>query len=249
MRAEGNPGGVFHLRDGLVVAVDSPGAPGVEALLLRSGRISESDWTAALRDGAQNRSRQAELAARGALGATELRVVAMTVVRDSAFAVAVGEVDGHAVDAAEPGGEVADVLLPLADGVEPDELVRETVRRLAALTSLPWPVSPYRDRFVPARDGELTAVRREIVAHANGRRSARDIAFAVGRGVYPVTVEISRMLGDGLLAIAGEAPEIRPATRLEALRPRRDAGGSQAGGPMTSRPFRRRRTERKHIGL
>lgn len=228
-----------------MVAVDSPGAPGVEALLLRSGRISESDWTAALRDGAENRSHQAELAARGILGATELRVVAMAVVQDSAFAVAVGEVGGHTVD----DGAAADVPLPLAEGVAPDDLVRETVRRLGALTSLPCAVSPYRDRFVPARDGELSAVRREIVANANGRRSARDIAFAVGRSVYPVTVEISRMLGEGLLAIADDTPEIRPTTRLEALRPRRAGGGSQAGGPMPSRPFRRRRTERKHIGL
>ncbi|MFG2375336.1 dihydrofolate reductase family protein [Streptomyces sp. NPDC048504] len=35
----GTPGGSIHVRDGLVVAMETPGAPGIEALLLRSGRI------------------------------------------------------------------------------------------------------------------------------------------------------------------------------------------------------------------
>ncbi|MBO4260794.1 MarR family transcriptional regulator, partial [Streptomyces griseorubiginosus] len=34
LRVAGTPGGVFHLRGGLVVSVESPGAPGAEALLL-----------------------------------------------------------------------------------------------------------------------------------------------------------------------------------------------------------------------
>ncbi|SFF60408.1 hypothetical protein [Streptomyces mirabilis] len=35
--ASGTPGGAIHLRGGLVVAVETPGAPTVEGLLLRSG--------------------------------------------------------------------------------------------------------------------------------------------------------------------------------------------------------------------
>jgi hypothetical protein len=40
LRVRGRPGGSFHLRGGLVVGVESPGAPGPEALLLRSGRVT-----------------------------------------------------------------------------------------------------------------------------------------------------------------------------------------------------------------
>ena len=207
-----------------MVAVDSPGAPGVEAILLRSGRVSEDDWTAALRDGAD--SDQPGLVARGVVGATALQVTAMMVVRDSAFAIAVGAVDECSVE------EAADVPLPLADGIVSSELVRETLRRLDALASLPF--SPYRERFLPVGDVELSPGWREIVNRANGRRSARDIAFAVGRGIYPVTVEVARMVSAGVLEVADD-PEIKATTRLEALRPRNRPADDDAEPSAPSR--------------
>src|SRR5688500_15300756 len=75
LRVVGNPGGLFHLSEGAVIAVDSPGSPGAETLLLRSGRISEEDWTAALREDTGTRSHQDTLIARGAVGSTELQVL------------------------------------------------------------------------------------------------------------------------------------------------------------------------------
>jgi hypothetical protein len=84
-------------------------------------------------------------------------------------------------------------------------LLQETARRLEALACLSFPVSPFRERVVPAHGTQpdaLTTGQQEILTHATGRRTARDIAFAVGRSVYPITAEISRMLGDGLLEIA-----------------------------------------------
>lgn len=231
----GNPGGVCHFREGVVVAVDSPGAPGVEAILLRSGRVSEDDWTAALR----TESGQAGLVARGLVGAAALQVAAMMVVLDSAFAIAVGAVDGCSV---EDGATAAP--LSLVDGLAPADLVRETARRLAALSSLPF--SPYRERFLPVGEVSLPAGWREIADQANGRRSARDIAFAVGRGIYPVTVEVARMVGAGVLEVVA-APAAVATGELEALRPRKRPDSTEAQAP--SRLFSRRRTERKHIGL
>lgn len=222
----GNPGGLFHLRKGVVVAVDSPGAPGTEALLLRSGRISEADWTSVLRDG------PGDVVALGGIGAAELQVVAMIATQDGAFAVAAGEVEGPVVD-----GEQA-VGVPVADGVHPHELLRETGRRLGALGALPCPVSPYRERFVPGADPSAaarSAVRQAILARATGRRTARDIAFAIGRSLYPVTVEISRMLAEEILAIAPDPPRLTSSTRLESLRPRHAAELSEE--------------ERKQVGL
>ena len=165
----GDVGGIFHLRDGAVVAVESPGSPGAKELLPNSG-------------------------------SAEAQVVAAAAVQDGAFAIAAGAVERCVL------GESIDVpSLFVPDGVVPDLLLTETARRLDAVASLAFPLSPYRDRVMPARGLEsstLTANRREIVEHATGRRSARDIAFAVGRGLYPVTVEISRMLGEELLEIA-----------------------------------------------
>lgn len=223
LRVLGNPGGSFHLRKGVVIAVDSPGAPGAEALLLRSGRISEEDWVAALHNGNL-----------GGVGSVELQVVAMTAAQDGAFAVTEGDLDGLDIEVPVP-----ETPLPVADGIDPHELLRETARRLDALAALPFALSPYRERVVPVPGIEptaLSALRLEILAHANGRRSARDIAFAIGRSVYPVTVEISRMLGAELLAIAQDAPAVPTQTRLESLRPRHAAAETQE-------------EERKDVGL
>ncbi|SDM17722.1 hypothetical protein [Allokutzneria albata] len=197
----GSPGAVIHLRQGAVVAVQSPGAPGTDVLLLRSGRISEDDWMAALRAGAESRSQQAELVARGGIGVAELQVVAMMAAQDGAFATAAGTVDGYFVDD-RPG----DVLLSATSGIDLGWFLEETSRRLDALASLPFPVSPYRERVRPARDVDLSETaltdgQREVLVHATGRRSARDIAFATGRSVYAVTIEISRMLAGGVVEV------------------------------------------------
>ncbi|MFD9698357.1 hypothetical protein [Lentzea sp. NPDC059081] len=226
LRVTGNAGGVFHLRDGAVLAVDSPGSPGAETLLVGSGRVTAEDWTAALVDSVEARSLRAALVARGIVGQAEARALALAAVQDGAFAVAAGEVENCDVidDADVP-------LLPVADGVGADLLLAETARRLDAVASLAVPLSPYRDRVVPGREAAgLTAERREIVAHATGRRTARDVAFAVGRGLYPVTVEMSRMLGEGVLEIASPVASFSFSHGgLTALRPREEL--SEAGRP------------------
>lgn len=60
-----------------------------------------------------------------------------------------------------------------------------------------------RAGVVPQAAETLPPHRREILFLANGRRTPRDIAFVIGRGVYHVTVEVSRMLGEALLQRAG----------------------------------------------
>lgn len=218
LRVLGNAGGLFHLRDGVVIAVDSPGSPGADTLLLSSGRISAEDWTAALVESVGTRSVRAALVARGSVGSAEVEVVALAALQDAAFAVAAGDIEQCVVS-----GDSAEVT-PLAvdEGIGPDLLLSETARRLDVVASLPVPVSPYRDRVVAVSGvGVSTAERREIVAHATGRRTARDIAFAVGRGVYPVVVEISRMLSEELLEIASPATSFSFSHGdLTSLRPR-----------------------------
>lgn len=215
------------MRDGAVIAVDSSGSPGAEVLLLSSGRIAEGDWTAALVESVETRSLQAALAARGIV---EVQDLVLAVVLDGAFAAAAGEVERWVVDeAADPP------LLPADEGVVPDVLVPETARRLDVVASRQ--LSPYRDRLVPAGGVEpagLTAERREIVTHATGRRTARDIAFVLGRSLYSVTVEVSRMLGEGLLEMAPPATSFRCSHwGLASLRPRAEAG-SDFGNSLRS---------------
>lgn len=196
LRVSGAPGGILHLRDGLVVAAESPGAPGPEALLLRSGRVDGEQWAKLVREARGARWPAVGLIARGYAGAAQLTVVCVMALQDAVFAIVAGRVDG--CERAEAGVEPP---APVTVGEPPARLLQDAVRKLAAVAALPHPVDPDRERPVPAPgfDGPLTTLRRELVEHADGRRTARDLAFRTGRGVYTVTVEVARMLGEGLL--------------------------------------------------
>jgi hypothetical protein len=235
LRVTGNPGGVLHLWHGTVIAVDSPGAPDVATLLLRSGRITEAEWAAVFEAGAATGRIGAELVARTLVGAAELELMCQMAVLDGAFAVAAGRVD----DCVPEHGPITH-WLPAPRGVEHERLLSETERRLKAFfTSHQAPISPFHDRVirtVPAdRLEELfTDERREILQLLDGRRSARDIAFLIGRGVYAVTVEVSRMLDEGLVEVPA-----RPADPI--LRPRSAGRPPNETPPPDVRLPRRRR--------
>ncbi|MFD8738123.1 MarR family transcriptional regulator [Streptomyces sp. NPDC059618] len=200
----GKPGGVFHLRDGCVVAVESPGAPGAEARLLRSGRVSGEQWAELLREAGGTRWPEAGLIAHGYAGAAQLRVVCMMAMQDAVFAVVAGD-----VEACGPLDTAYEPYAPVALGEAPGRLLQDAARKLAAVAALPRPVRPDRERPVPAAVPDeirerLPPPQRELLAHADGRRTARDIAFATGLGVYTVTVGIARMLGEELLELPEE---------------------------------------------
>ncbi|MEU1517344.1 MarR family transcriptional regulator [Streptomyces sp. NPDC005811] len=220
----GSPGGIFHLHGGLIAAIESPGAPGAEALLLRSGRIAGEEWAALVRESGGARWPAAGLIAHGYAGAAQLRVVCAMALQDAAFAVVAGSVDG-----CERGPATGPPPAPVTIGEAPTRLLQEAARKLSALLSMPYPVRPERERPVPgalsyAADS-LGPIQRELLTHADGRRTARDLAFRTGRGVYTVTVAVARMLGEGLLA-CGEAPlpiPVRLPPGGQGVRPREPA--------------------------
>nr|WSY52098.1 MarR family transcriptional regulator [Streptomyces sp. NBC_00886] len=200
LRVSGRPGGTFHLRGGLVVAVESPGAPGPEALLLRSGRVGGEQWADLVRESGGSRWPVDGLIAHGYVGAAQLRIVCVLALHDAAFAVAAGDVDDcELAPDAQP-------FAPVALGEPPVRLLQDAARKLAAVSTLPYPVRPERERpRAPARapdESGLGMLQRELLAHVDGRRTARDLAFRTGRGVYTVTAEVARMLAEGLLECA-----------------------------------------------
>ncbi|WP_338700040.1 hypothetical protein V2W30_25355 [Streptomyces sp. Q6] len=156
--------------------------------------------------------------------------------------------------------ERADAAAPAAVtpvGEVPGRLLQDAARRVLAIGELPYPVSPDRERPAPApgadRAAGLTAPRRELLTHADGRRTARDLAFRTGRGVYAVTVEVARMLAEGLLECAPASapvrlPGVRPGMvrrRLRALPapleepddlPRRSPGASGINEILNAHP-------------
>jgi hypothetical protein len=230
LRVTGSPGGVVAFTRGVVTAVTSPGAPDAVALLLRSGRITEADWADAVKAGAADARIGAELVARTLLGATELRAICQMAALDGAFAIAAGRIDDCVLER-----DTAASWLSVPLDIEPEWLLAETERRLAALFApRRTPISPFRDRLVPTpgaaerSKGPVTELRREILRHLNGRRSCRDVAFLLGRGLYAVTVEISLMLREGVVAIhpADDDPGPPPAP----------LGGPARHGPSRDRP-------------
>ncbi|GAB2509357.1 hypothetical protein GCM10027167_08530 [Nocardia heshunensis] len=199
LRVTGDPGGDLHVVHGLVVTVDSPGAPGVRALLARPGRICT--------------------------GVADLRVVATMAAVDGCFAIASGWIGDCSwqdlpIDATDPEA-VSGLPVP---GIEAGWLLLETDRRLCALGH--GRVSPHRNQLLLTERGRAllstpgNGRRREILLWANGRRSCRDIAMLLCRSLYAVTVEVVRMLDDDLLAIAPVMAEV-PAEQIEATEPPR----------------------------
>ncbi|MFJ9248104.1 MarR family transcriptional regulator [Streptomyces sp. NPDC101776] len=200
LRVSGSPGGTFHLRGGLVVAVESPGAPGPEALLLRSGRIGGEQWADLVRESGGTRWPLDGLIAHGYAGAAQLRIVCVLALHDAAFAVVAGDVDDCELAPDERP------FAPVTLGEPSVRLLQDAARKLVAITSLPYPVRPDRERPRPPAyaldEAGLGLLQRELLAHADGRRTARDLAFRTGRAVYTVTAEVARMLAEGLLECA-----------------------------------------------
>jgi hypothetical protein len=222
LQVVGDPGGTIYLTDGEVVGVKTPGAPSLEVIVLRSGRIPDDGWDAAFAAAAGGTAMTAERAA----------------VADALFVLACGYVDQCRVET----GPVA-VLLPLDPPAEVGWLLAEAERRMNVLAAIPGLTGYQRARVEPAPEvitagAVLGGGRDELLALANGRRTPRDLAFALGRGVYATTLELGRMQHEGLLVTTSHrASPPLPAPPRASTAPARDATAGNAaaeeptGGP------------------
>ena len=222
LRVDGQPGGTIYLADGGIAACETPGAPGLEVILLRSRRVSEADWDAAFTAAAVGgRQMTAELIDRGLLGAGEVEALLRTALADAMFALVSGQVDSWAEAPA------ADCLLPLAPPARGGWLLNEATRRRQVLAAFAEPAVSAQDR-VAAVPGAAQATRvlgqgqDELLALANGRRTARDLAFVLGRGLYETMLQLSRMrvrnvvvIGSSDAAPNGAAPDSAAADGAE----------------------------------
>ncbi|MYS81092.1 hypothetical protein [Embleya scabrispora] len=210
----GTPGGTLHLRDGLVVAVRTPASPAPDVLLLRSRRIAEPDWIAAGEASRTDGPLADTLVALGLVRAPELSALCLATVFDGAFAMSLGTSAGWQVDDSVPAPD-----LIAEPGVEPRRLTDETARRMLVLSQLWGPLVDFAaTRINPAAQpavGTLPVRYRDILLGANGRRAPRDLAFALGRGLYPVMLDLARMSARRLVqrdapAGAGPTPIVAP---------------------------------------
>ncbi|MGW0589258.1 DUF4388 domain-containing protein [Streptosporangium sp. NPDC002607] len=257
LRVEGGPGGTLWIRNGLVVAATTPAAPGPESLLLRSGRVSERDWTDAYAVGAPSDRLAAELVERGVIGEAGLEAVCMAALFDAVFAMILYGVESCVAEPAGPDDHLP--LLPVLPGVGPERLARETARRMEHVAGWRRLDLSMRVRPVPPATPVPTMlgsdrIRRAVLERANGRRTPRDIAFVLGKGLFAVMSEIARMVEEGVLdlggpeaAPSGAAPDPEPGGKHEdpaAQLPRRPGTSKinevlapAGGGPALPRPI------------
>jgi hypothetical protein len=247
LRADGvRVGGTIVLDSGLVIAAETAAAPGLEPLLLRSGRISGEAWTETFAEAAPEGRLRAALIERGLLGSASVQVLTQTAAMDAVFALALAEV--HSCLPAPAGAGVAP-LVPIVPGLDIGWVVRETRRRLEVAAAWreqgldPW-VRPRRTAAEPPID----ATRMEVLARVNGRRACRDIAFLLGRGLFAVMSDLRLLLQDGQIDVGPPAPAavavpLGPATPASPPRsptpgrpPRPAAPGPSARSPMPVRP-------------
>lgn len=248
LRVAGEPGGVVYLEDGRITAISTPGAPDPEVILLRSGRVPEAGWSAVYAAAASDGRMAAELVKRELVGAGELEAVLRTALADAMFALLAGLVEECRLEEA-----ATSALLPLAPAAEAEWLLAEAARRLEVLAGLASPVSHDRDRlaavpgaWIPrAGPGDGQA---EILALANGRRTARDMSFVLGRGVYAVTLQLSRMRDAGLLVIGSTRSAGLRAVIAESAPPGPARSAEAAGGGSAPPLPRRRRGSNGPVG-
>ncbi len=153
--------------------------------------MSETDWEEAFSAAAvAGRPMGQELTARGLIGTGELEALLRLTLADAVFALASGTITEYR---SEPGR--VEAVLPLAGGEDASWLLAEAARRVRVLESLPGGVD---QGWVAAAAGAHPADTAPggqalILALANGRRTARDIAFAAGYGLYATRLQLARM--------------------------------------------------------
>jgi hypothetical protein len=241
LRVTGEPGGMIYLADGRIAAISTPGAPDPEAILLRSGRVPEGGWSSAYAAAASDGRMAAELVKRDLIGAGELEAVLRTGLADALFALVAGSVEECRLEEAA----ATPALLPLDPGAEAERLLAEAGRRLGVLAGLGPPVSPDRDRLTAVPGAWTPRVgpdgQAEILALANGRRTARDMAFVLGRGVFAVTLQLSRMCDAGLLVVGSTRSPARAAGLRAVSTETAPPGPADASGSGGAPPLPRRR--------
>ena len=247
LEVTGEPGGTIYFSGGGVVAIETPGAPGPEVILLRSGRIPEPGWAAAF----------AAAAARGGAGAGAGERSGPN------WSRAISSARGNWRRCCGSPWPTRCSCFPVARSrrarlnrgrwtaswrwsrqAEVGWLLAEASRRMRVLALLPGLVEHDRDRMAAAPGAVPPGVilghgQDEILALANGRRTPRDMAFALGRGVYATTLQLVHMYGAGLLVTASHRA-VTPAGPAPASRPAMASGrGPRAPEPPGALPVRR----------
>ncbi|MGW2252879.1 hypothetical protein ACWCXH_22155 [Kitasatospora sp. NPDC001660] len=197
------PLGSVYLTDGLVTHAESDLAPDLGDLLTGCGRIAPGQWRELVDAHGPHARVATALVEQGRLTRGELELGHLGTLFDAAFFVL-----------ADTGGglwrfetDVRHWLGPVT-AVDAARVCRETERRRHLLDGIwPWaqldtaPVRPAEAARRPSRRPPGRR-RRELLDHADGRRTPAELARLLGRSGFGVTADVRRLAAAGLLDAA-----------------------------------------------
>ncbi len=186
--------GTLYLHDGRVVHAESPAAPGLETLLVASGRLPAEDWRHAVdRAGARRRVGRF-LVESGLLSPGELELCHLAALFDAAFFFL--DPDGGPTRFRRGAAHWLGPIRP----VRAEAVARETARRAERLAAL-WPYPAVDTAPVVRRPGAhapyLTRRQHGVLAVADGVRTPAAIARLLGRPAFHTLVDVRRLAAAG----------------------------------------------------
>ena len=208
----GSPGGLVYIADGHIVYAESLGTPGAEVAVLRATRPDEAAWAATVtamqtRPGRKAAAKHAdEVVARRTLPPVGLDAALQSATADALLDMLAGYgvtvTRTRFVNGQRP-------WIALGRPLTPDVALAETARRLRLLAAVGQRVRPDDDIVRAAATGpvavRLSPQQWDLVRLCPERRTPRDLAWSVGRGVLATTIEVCELIELGVLKTASSA--------------------------------------------
>ncbi|GAA0227603.1 hypothetical protein [Cryptosporangium japonicum] len=217
LHVDGRISGSIYLIDGEVYYVHTPVAPGVDCLLQASGTVPAAAFQSAWTTGAAAGQVGDVLIKSGALSRGEAELCTAAAITDGAYALltAVPVDTGPVRFAAGEGHWWGPVRRIGAAAL--DVQIRKRMRLLERT-----PPGNVDDQPVVAagRLGRhhvvLTDLQWELIVHANGRRTPRELARLLGRSAFSAILESRRLITAGLIQVARPEQASQPAAPVPA---------------------------------
>ncbi|HET6859221.1 MAG TPA: transcriptional regulator [Streptomyces sp.] len=200
--------GTLYLVDGEVVHAESPASPGIEVILIASGRLRPEGWRRAVDEAGPRGGVGRFLVDSGQVADGELEICHLGALYDAAyFALAPSsEPTRFRYGAAHWIGPVRPV---------PAHVVERETRRRRELLHRIWPHQETDTSPVVPTAGRLsstpvTSRQRTLLDLADGERTPPDLARALGRPAFHTLIDIRRLAAAGVVGAPSRTPPPAP---------------------------------------
>ena len=200
LHVDGAAGGSIYLIDGEVYYVHAEAAPGVDCLLQASGTVPASVFQTAWAAGAAAGQVGEVLVSSGAVSRGEAELCTTAAIADGAFALLTTEAGPVRF---APGERHWWGALRRVGVAALDDQVRKRHRLLERTPPRDLDDQPVvAARRLGRHHVVLTDLQWELIVHADGRRTPRELAKLLGRSAFSAMLETRRLVTAGLVRVA-----------------------------------------------